>query len=545
MYFMKIKEITLNNFKRFSHLIVTDIPETARLVILVGPNGSGKTSFMEAMNHYYKYSGYHDVGDYNYLSKTNCYNTTDINSWYQNTTKLVDITFHDASFPNQVGQSQIKGHFYFRSAYRNESSFRINSMKHQSDPTEHIRLQTLIENDQAVSENYQRLIVDTISGVYDDTNNSKSVESLRNELIGKIGDAIERVFDDLRFSSVGDPLNNGTFYFNKGIIKNFDYRNLSAGEKSAFDLLLDLVIKSKYFPDAIYCIDEPETHMHTRLQGKVLRELYQLVPETSQLWLSTHSIGMLQEAENIEKEFPGTVVFLDFGDRDFDLEQIIRPSKIGKAVMDKFYELAFGDFAKLILPRKIVFCEGDPHGKGRKSYDKAIYTTIFETAHPDTLFISGGSCNEIETIETRLGEIMTILLSSTTVIKVVDRDDRSEQEIAELLQKGIRTLSKRHLEAYLLDDSVIKKLCDIKGAPEKYEECLQKKREAIEHSIARKNPSDDIKSAQGEIFNSLKEILNLTRCGNTADSFLRDTMAPLITPDTEIYKQLEKDVFGE
>ena len=52
---MKIKKIELNNFKRFTHLSVEGIPETAKLVVLVGPNGSGKTSFMESMNHYYKY----------------------------------------------------------------------------------------------------------------------------------------------------------------------------------------------------------------------------------------------------------------------------------------------------------------------------------------------------------------------------------------------------------------------------------------------------------------------------------------------------------
>ena len=39
---MKIKEIRLKNFKRFTDLTVTEIPETAKLVVLVGPNGSCK-----------------------------------------------------------------------------------------------------------------------------------------------------------------------------------------------------------------------------------------------------------------------------------------------------------------------------------------------------------------------------------------------------------------------------------------------------------------------------------------------------------------------
>ncbi len=541
---MRIKKVELDNFKRFTHLTVDNIPQTAKLVVLVGPNGSGKTSFMEAMNHYYKYSGYQNVGDYRYLSKTGHSVEYEQIEWMQLAPKTVDIDFHDATFPKNRGQSNIKGHFYFRSAYRNESDFQIESMKRQSDPTQTIRLQTLIENDQTVSANYQRLIANTISGVFNNENDSRTVESLREELTGKIRVALERVFEDLKFSSLGEPLKNGNFYFTKGSVKNFHYRNLSAGEKSAFDLILDMVIQARYYPDAIYCIDEPEAHMHTKLQGKVLRELYFLVPENSQLWLSTHSIGMLQEAEDIEKVNPGTVVFLDFDGRDFDSDEIIRPAKINKAVMDKFYELAFGDFAKLMLPKKIVFCEGDTNGNNRKDYDKTIYTMIFGNTHPDTFFISGGSCSELESIEKRLGEIMSKLLGNTEVIKIVDRDERSNTEVEELLQKGIKTLSKRHLESYLLDDSIIEKLCISKGQLGNYDQCLIKKNAALANVVSQGKPHDDIKSARGEIYNALKQTLGLSRCGNNADAFLRDTMAPLITPETGIYQQLENEIFG-
>ena len=42
----------------------------------------------------------------------------------------------------------------------------------------------------------------------------------------------------------------------------------------------------------------------------------------------------------------------------------------------------------------------------------------------------------------------------------------------------------------------------------------------------------------------LKTELQLTQCGNNADAFIRDTLAPLITKDMEVYKQLKVDIFG-
>ncbi|MDR2535875.1 MAG: ATP-binding protein [Treponema sp.] len=79
---MRIKSVKLKEFKRFTHLVVDGLPNTAKLIVLVGANGSGKTSFIEAFNHFYKYSGYHDVGDYHYLSKSGSDKTLDSNQWH-------------------------------------------------------------------------------------------------------------------------------------------------------------------------------------------------------------------------------------------------------------------------------------------------------------------------------------------------------------------------------------------------------------------------------------------------------------------------------
>jgi predicted ATPase len=533
---LKIKSIKLNRFKRFTDLAITEIPESARLVVLVGPNGSGKTSLFEAFNYWYQWNGYHTHGEKDYYEKKDGTITSEY--WYQN---KVTIEFYG----NQSLQSdQIKGKFYFRSAYRNEADFTVSNLRKQVDPTQNIKMHTLMQDDKTVSDNYQRLIARTLAGVYEPNNSSKTVEELRDELIGKIKRSLSSIFDDLNLSSIGDPLTNGSFYFEKGLSKDFHYKNLSAGEKSVFDLILDMIIKESYYSDAIYCIDEPEAHMHTRLQSKVLKELYNLTPTNSQLWISTHSIGMLKQAEEIEKENPGTVVFLDFDNRDFDSTEIIKPTRISKAIWDKFFDLAFADFAHLIAPARIVFCEGTSEGRKYKDFDAQIYGKIFESKYPDTAFISIGSCTDLEDNENQPIKILSKILRTSEIIKYVDRDDKSSQEIKELLDQGIRTSRRRHIECYLLDDEIINKLCNSVGKPELVEACLEAKNKAIQDSVQRGNPPDDIKSASGPIYNGLKKILNLTQCGNNACAFMRDTMASLVTEDTNIYKELEEDIFG-
>ena len=72
---------------------------------------------------------------------------------------------------------------------------------------------------------------------------------------------------------------------------------------------------------------------------------------------------------------------------------------------------------------------------------------------------------------------------------------------------------------------------------------MNAKRQAIEESKRRGNPEDDIKSASGKIYTELKRILSLRQCGNKKDSFLRDTITPLITEDTQVYRELESEIF--
>jgi hypothetical protein len=55
--------------------------------------------------------------------------------------------------------------------------------------------------------------------------------------------------------------------------------------------------------------------------------------------------------------------------------------------------------------------------------------------------------------------------------------------------------------------------------------------------------SDDVKAISGRLYNATKTGLSLTGCGNSAVEFAKATLAPLVTPETEVYRQLESDVF--
>ena len=84
---------------------------------------------------------------------------------------------------------------------------------------------------------------------------------------------------------------------------------------------------------------------------------------------------------------------------------------------------------------------------------------IFSSKYPDTSFVSIGSCSELENDDNISMKIIKEVLKNSSIIKFVDRDDKSDDEVAELEAKGIKVLKRRHIECYLFDDEIIALLC--------------------------------------------------------------------------------------
>jgi hypothetical protein len=337
--------------------------------------------------------------------------------------------------------------------------------------------------------------------------------------------------------------------FTKGESKNFKYKNLSGGEKAAFDLLLDFVLKTKEFDDTVFCIDEPELHIHTKLQAKLLDEMYRILPPKCQLWVATHSIGMLRRAMDMWHTHLQEVVFLDFGDQNFDHPVVISPSKVDRQFWRKMFSVALDDLADLVAPTEIIFCEGKEE-KGRKrdtTFDAEIYRRIFQIKHPGTEFIPLGNDTGVQRDSKWLASIFERIVPKVKMWRLLDRDDRSDDELNELQTKGTRVLKKRDIENYLWDNEILEKLCQSGDQADKLAEVIATKEKLISQAQSNNDPPpiDDIKAISGLLYVEVRKLLKLTQKGNTVDEFSRVTLASLITPDTLVYKELEQIIFGE
>ncbi len=446
---MRIESIILRNFKRFTDLKISGIPETAKLVLIVGPNGSGKSSLFDAFQHWYRFkTGFGILTETNYFRKQE-----ELAFSWENT---VEIELHGTPNPT-------KGMFYLRSAYRNEPDFSISGISKPQNPSASIRVSRAIDNDQVVSENYRRLVYETISGVYDSSNDAKSVLFLRNELIGEIRASMQRVFGDLLLSNISDPLGDGSFSFSKGSAKHYHFKNLSGGEKAAFDLLLDLHMKKRFFLDSIYCIDEVETHLHTRVQGSLVKELVQVLPNSCQLWLTTHSLGVLRAAQELSFKEPDTVCVIDFDGIDPDIPREIIPSSLNRIAWEKMLSITLDDLSDRMAPRAVVVCEGSSTGSSRKDFDAEIYNRIFNQVRPDILFVSGGSSNHIINGGTTLKSTLSKIIPGAKIFGLIDRDSKTETEISQLESAGTFVLKSRNLESYLFEEDVLAAFLERRG----------------------------------------------------------------------------------
>ena len=535
---MRLKSAQIKKFKRFVDLTIHNLSSDAKLIVLLGPNGCGKSSLFDAFQRRLKVDQFFGMSEelMRYYRRTTSEAVTEHDE--------VALEFHGS---NPTSEVDLKKSIYIRSAYRHDPSFQNTTIRQVPDVLDRHAVLRLLDTDKTVENNYQRIIWRLLSKV---TTPGLRTDDIIKDAIGDLQKSMKRIFGDIHLDALVSAQHTGTFTFTKRQSRNFLYENLSAGEKAAFDLLLDVIVNKAAFNDSLYCIDEPEAHLSTKLQGKLLKELYRLVPGNSQLWLATHSIGMVRTAQEIRAKHPKHVVFLDMGfrphgeQRDYDKPQTIEPTDPDHDFWSRHYTVALDDMSALLAPDHIVLCEGFSEGDD-PALDESCYNKIFAREFPGTRFVSVGPATKVEK---RIGDLLPFLkkiVSATSIVRFRDRDALTPDEIKDKQAGDVRVMSEyRNIESMLLSDGVLSRLCDSLCRADRFD-AIQTARDDALARAGVQHASDDLKPAAQAVHHAARIELQLPRAGETKHGFMRDVLAPLVTADTSEYKKLRDDIFGQ
>lgn len=464
---MKIKKIHFKDgYKRFFDLTIDLGDSPKRIIALVGPNGCGKSSVLDGLlylNNLYQIVGNKSAKDFRYHSMNQSPNFG---------TQNIDIEFIDGTYHTVRKQKDRAGQqntiFSFRSPYRYNSNLKINELRATSDiQLNNYGATTSTDLDDKMEENYRRLNIKF--NKYLNEADCKPTEA-KKKIIGDLNSSIKNCLD-LEISSLGDiAASQGTIYFKKtDHPKEFEFNVLSSGEKEVIDILLDLYLRQEEYNDTVFLLDEPELHINTAIQKKLLVEINKLIGPNCQIWLTTHSIGFLRALQEVFNNECDIIQFKN-GMELASKAHTLKPAKKSHTLWKELFEIALDDLVHLVSPKRIIYCEGkDKPGTGgsEKGLDAQVYNNIFSEKYSDTQFVSSGGNTELDQRSEIAIAILSKVFREVEILMLKDKDmssgkivtDKDRQLYLENNPKNHRLLVRFEIENYLYDKEVLKKYC--------------------------------------------------------------------------------------
>ncbi len=238
-------------------------------------------------------------------------------------------------------------------------------------------------------------------------------------------------------------------------------------------MLLDLYLRKDDYKDTVFLIDEPELHINTSIQGKLLVEIDRLIGPDCQIWLTTHSIGFLRALQTKMQDKCQIIQFRS----EYNLASEVRtltPIKVSPGTWRDLFAIALDDLAHLVSSSTIIYCEGraEPGPGGReRGMDAQVFNNIFASSHPVVLFTSSGGNTEPDQRSAIALAVLGKVFPTVEIWVLKDRDmalgkitDESDRQIyLRTNPVNHRILKRWEIENYLFDKDVLKAYCQSEG----------------------------------------------------------------------------------
>ncbi|WP_339054653.1 AAA family ATPase [Fusobacterium animalis] len=306
---MKIEKVHIKNVKGIKDLELSFKKDNKilDLIVLAGVNGSGKTTILEAIKHFFNNANV----NYSNLEKSNVNLAIFFEDFEKNNIEEAEKSSDNFKHALWDFFSSLQSYDYYR---KNNNDYYKNQIAKRFDippkiiyvPAEN-KFEEIQTYSTTLSKEYEfintinsNVIRDIPSYIATRRNYLATIEEdlTMKEVTNKVVNEINGIFNilELDVKLKGFSKDEKTMpIFENSAGEEFDINDLSSGEKQLF--LRTLSIKMLEPKNSIILIDEPELSLHPKWQQRII-EVYKKIGENNQIIVATHSPHILGSVSN-------------------------------------------------------------------------------------------------------------------------------------------------------------------------------------------------------------------------------------------------------
>jgi predicted ATPase len=254
-------------------------------------------------------------------------------------------------------------------------------------------------------------------------------QSVAKVLPHLVVDRLDRASQTLVFNSAG---------------KDLAYEALSGGEREIAFLVGQ--IERFQLRRGLLLLDEPELHLNPELLRTWLAYVRSSMDD-GQVWIATHALEAV--------EIAGLDASMVFERSDDRLVRTVGP--LGDRPALTVLAGALGSPAFSLATARFVLVEGERLGRERERIAQII------DADTSTRFLEAGGCREVLRKVETLKELSEETDDQLRVGAIIDRDLRTDAQVALLEAQGVHVLPCHEIESFFLHPAAIEKLIEQEG----------------------------------------------------------------------------------